>query len=60
MKFLSIDQPWNDITETLNKTNTKVLCAIGYIGRDAPSILRLGTGDVLVCDASDITVKSGS
>lgn len=60
MKFLSVDQPWADISEVLDKTRAKVFCAIGYIGKDAPSILRLGEGDVLVCDASDATVKSGS
>lgn len=60
MKFLSVDQPWSDISEVLDQTRAKVFCAIGYIGKDAPSILRLGEGDVLVCDASDATVKSGS
>lgn len=60
MKFLSIDEPWADITAFLSETSTKTYCAIGYIGKDAPNILVLGAGDVLVCDASDATVKSGS
>ena len=60
MKFLSIHEPWADITETLSKARSKTYCAVRYIGINAPKILVLKAGDVLVCDASDATVKSGS
>lgn len=60
MKFLSLQEPWIDIAEVLGKTILKTHCAIGYIGINAPKILLLKAGDVLVCDASDATVKSGS
>ena len=52
--------PWAAIKEALNKSNGRVVAAVSYIGKDAAAVLPLREGDLLICDASDVTVKAGS
>jgi len=60
MKFLVAREPWINITEAMNSSNSKFHCAVSYIGIKAPSILPLQAGDILVCDATEGTVASGA
>lgn len=50
--------PWPAIRRDLDRHNRRsVVAAVAYIGRDAPRVMPLRSGDVLVCDASDAAVK---
>lgn len=60
MKFLGDQEPWSDITKTLENDRSRVFCAIGYIGINAWQHLPLKEGDLLVCDASYAAIKSGA
>lgn len=61
MKFLANKQPGADLKEYLNKRDRKpVACAISYIGMNAHLYLPLRKGDILVCDAEEVTIKGGS
>lgn len=53
---------WPTIKEQIKKTNKsqQILAAIAYVGIDANKILPLRRGDVLVCNASDASIKQGS
>jgi len=51
--------PWPLIRKDLTKTQRKpVVAAVGYIGAAAPAVMPLRRGDILVCDASDVAVRS--
>lgn len=50
--------PWPAIRRDLDRPNRRpVVAVIGYIGKDAPTVMRLRKGDILVCDASETAVK---
>jgi hypothetical protein len=53
------DKAWDAMGTAVRQTSGRVYAAVGYLGKDAPSVLPLKSGDVLVCDASDAAVKSG-
>jgi len=56
--FPSLGGPWPAIRRDLDRPNRRsVVAAVAYIGRDAPRVMPLRSGDVLVCDASDAAVK---
>lgn len=38
----------------------KKYAAIAFLGRDAPELLALGDGDLLVCNAGDAAIRSGA
>ena len=42
------------------KKSQQIFAAIAYIGIDAPKIMPLRRGDVLVCNSSDEAIKQGS
>lgn len=51
--------PWPNIRKDLEKPSRRaVVAAVAYIGADAPSVLPLKRGDILVCDASPLSIKS--
>jgi hypothetical protein len=52
--------PWSAIKEAIEKTNGRVIAAVSYVGKDAATVLPLHENDLLVCDASDLTVRAGS
>lgn len=49
---------WAAITRALTKRNGRAVAAVAYIGAEAPSLMPLRKGDLLVCDAEDETVKN--
>lgn len=50
--------PWPAIRRDLDRPNRRpVVAVIGYIGKDAPTVMPLRKGDILVCDASETAVK---
>ena len=60
MKFLGGSEPWQDITKNLDRRKGAVVAAVSYLGPDAPRIMNLKSGDLLVCDASDRSIRAGS
>lgn len=51
--------PWPNIRKDLEKPNRRaVVAVVAYIGVDAPSVMPLKRGDILVCDASPLSIKS--
>lgn len=53
------NQVWNDITAELADA-TRTMAAVAYVGPQAPALLNLGSGDVLVIDGSDQSLKNGT
>jgi len=51
---------WDEIGPAVRKSKGRVVAAVAYIGKSGDEILPLKKGDVLVCDASERSVKSGS
>ena len=52
--------PWKQITAELARQGRRPAKAIvGYVGNDAPSMMPLRDGDVLVCDASELSIRQG-
>jgi hypothetical protein len=50
--------PWPAIRRDLERPNRRgVVAVVAYVGSDAPTVMPLRSGDVLVCDASDTAVK---
>ncbi len=54
------DRPWHVISPRVKQATKNVIATIAYIGIDAPDILRLGRGHILVCDASKAAISQGS
>lgn len=53
-------RPWTAITPAIaRRPRSRVIAAIGYIGRTAPSVLPLVNGDCLVADVSEAAVGLG-
>jgi hypothetical protein len=52
--------PWPRITQRVRGSKGKVVAAVAYLGQDAPQILPLKKGDLLVCDASRSAIAQGS
>ena len=52
--------PWLAIKKAIENTNGRVVAAVSYIGKDAASVLPLRNNDLLICDASDLSVRAGS
>jgi len=60
MDFAAPD-PWNRIGRDLeNPSRRRVMAAVAYVGVDAPSVMALRIGDVLVCDASTAAIRAGT
>lgn len=56
--FPSPGGPWPAIRRDLDRPNRRsVVAVVAYIGKDAPTVMPLGAGDILVCDASDAAIK---
>lgn len=56
--FPSPGGPWPAIRRDLDRPNRRsVVAVVAYIGKDAPTVMPLRRGDVLVCDASDPAIK---
>ena len=53
-------EPWPAITKAVSSCRGKVYAASGYVSDGAYELLPLKSGDVLVCDASPQTVRSGA
>lgn len=53
-------EPWRAITKAVSGCSGRVYVASGYVSKGAYELLPLKKGDVLVCDASPQTVRSGS
>lgn len=51
-------EPWVAIKRAVAGTKQQVVVAVAYIGSDAPRLLPLKRGDILVCDASEASIKS--
>ncbi len=60
MKFHGFDAPWKVLTPKVAASKGRVVAAVAYVGVDAPDVLPLKTGDVLICDASPLTIGAGS
>ena len=58
-KFFGDAKPWVRITKRVKETKGRVVAAIAYVARDAPDLLPLKKGDILVCDAEDASIKAG-
>jgi len=59
--FLGGHEAWDRITDRVAAAKkSPVLAAVAFIGVDAPAILPLKCGDVLVCDAEISRIKSGA
>ena len=58
-KFFGDAKPWIRITKRVHKTKGRVVAAIAYVAKDAPDLLPLKEGDILVCDAEDASIKAG-
>ena len=51
--------PWPNIRKDLEKPNRRaVVAVVAYIGVDAQTVMPLKRGDILVCDASPLSIKS--
>lgn len=61
-KFHGEKSAWPTIKAQLRKAkkSQQIFAAIAYLGVDAPLIMPLRQGDVLVCNASDAAIKQGS
>lgn len=59
-RFLSKNRVWLTINESVKTQSKQVIAAVAYVGVDAPYILPLRRGDLLVCNASKAAVKQGS
>ena len=59
-RFLSKNRVWPRINESVRSQSKQVIAAVAYVGIDAPDILPLKRGDMLVCNASKTAVKQGS
>jgi hypothetical protein len=59
-RFHSKDRVWPAIQARVKVHKKQVTCAIAFVGVEAPSILPLRKGDVLVCNASLSAIKQGS
>ena len=61
-KFHGQHSVWPIIKEQIRKTKKtqQIFAAIAYIGKDAPTLMPLRKGDLLVCNASDAAIKQGS
>jgi hypothetical protein len=59
-RFHSRDRVWPAIQARVKVHKKQVTCAIAFVGVEAPSILPLRKGDVLVCNASLSAIKQGS
>lgn len=59
MKFHGFGAPWKVLTPAVAAAKGKVIAAVAYVGTDGPEVLPLKAGDVLICDASPVTVASG-
>jgi len=55
-----LGQPWGKIMKDL-KTRSRgpAVVVVAFVGKDAPDMLNLRSGDALVCDAADSTIKNG-
>ena len=51
---------WTPITAAVGNSLRKVTAAIAFIGVNAPTLLPLKSGDILVCDASPERIKDGT
>jgi hypothetical protein len=58
-KFFGDAKPWIRITKRVHETKGRVVAAIAYVAIDAPDLLPLKEGDILVCDAEDASIKAG-
>ena len=58
-RFFGDSKPWVRITKRVEKTKGRVVAAIAYVAKDAPDLLPLKEGDILVCDAEDASIKAG-
>ena len=58
-RFFGDAKPWVRITKRVKETKGRVVAAIAYVARDAPDLLPLKEGDILVCDAEDASIKAG-
>ncbi len=58
--FAGGSELWERITKRVNAAKCRVLAAIAYVGVDAPQLLPLEEGDILVCDAEPWRVRAGS
>jgi phosphatidylserine/phosphatidylglycerophosphate/cardiolipin synthase-like enzyme len=50
-----VDQPWQHILRAIRRQEGRTVAAIAYVTK---SLLDLSRGDVLVCDASELSVKT--
>jgi len=58
-RFFGDAKPWVRITKRVEETKGRVVAAIAYVAIDAPDLLPLKKGDILVCDAEDASIKAG-
>jgi hypothetical protein len=58
-RFFGDAKPWVRITKRVKETKGRVVAAIAYVAKDAPDLLPLKEGDILVCDAEDASIKAG-
>ena len=58
-RFFGDAKPWVQITKRVEETKGRVVAAIAYVAKDAPDLLPLKEGDILVCDAEDASIKAG-
>ena len=58
-RFFGDAKPWVRITKRVEETKGRVVAAIAYVAKDAPDLLPLKEGDILVCDAEDASIKAG-
>ena len=59
-RFLGKNRVWSAINERVKSQSKQVIAAVAYVGIDAPYILPLRRGDLLVCNASKAAIKQGS
>ena len=59
-RFLSKNQVWPRINEIVRSQSKQVIAAVAYVGIDAPDLLPLRRGDLLICNASKAAIKQGS
>lgn len=51
---------WGEITELVAGSTGQIQAAIAYVGKEAPRLLPLKTGDVLIVNASERSLRSGA
>ena len=56
----SNNQVWPAIKARVRSQSGQIIAAVAYVGIDAPGILPLRRGDLLVCNASKAAIKQGS